>query len=339
MTGANYILVAEGVMTPDNKMFVTAKILNVETAKQEVTDNVLMGTSSSAIQQGCRNLASKMFGTMAGASTSTNKFVDFFTKGSKQSEMTVEDSIAAAQKAELAAIALAAKEQRRMDEQKFRQERAEAQRQAQEEKRLANEQARKDKEAAEAELREKQRLAKEKAVAEETERAKYYINRIDSKNYEYMGTHMDQKAYAAFLEGNCPAASIQYKKGKKLIGAGWGLFATGLVVGAGGGACLALAYTKFANQNTDYYYYDEYGYSYTSQTETSPNSLLFSLGISFISVGGALTIASIPILGVGYSKRNNAYKTYNNQCSSKDKKPLTLNLTAGTQSLGLALNF
>ena len=84
MTGADYILVAEGAKTPDKKLFVTAKILNVETAKQEVTDNVLMGTSSSAIQQGCRNLASKMFGTMAGASTSSNKFLDLFKPKNKK---------------------------------------------------------------------------------------------------------------------------------------------------------------------------------------------------------------------------------------------------------------
>lgn len=78
MTGASYILVLEAAMAEPTKMFVTAKILNVETTKMEVTDNELIGTSSSAMQRGCRNLASKMFGATAGSSTSTNKFVEFF---------------------------------------------------------------------------------------------------------------------------------------------------------------------------------------------------------------------------------------------------------------------
>lgn len=78
MTGASYILVLEGAIAEENKIFVTAKILNVETTKMESTDNALIGTSSSAMQRGCRTLASKMFGGAAGSSTSTNKFVDFF---------------------------------------------------------------------------------------------------------------------------------------------------------------------------------------------------------------------------------------------------------------------
>lgn len=78
MTGAAYILVLEGALFDANKIFVTAKILNVETTKMEITDNELIGTSSSAMQRGCRSLASKMFGSSAGASTSTNKFVDLF---------------------------------------------------------------------------------------------------------------------------------------------------------------------------------------------------------------------------------------------------------------------
>ena len=84
MTGAAYILVVEGVLTRDEKIFATAKILNVETTLVDRTDNVTMGIATSAIQRGCRSLASKMFGSMAGASTSTNKFIDFFTPKSKK---------------------------------------------------------------------------------------------------------------------------------------------------------------------------------------------------------------------------------------------------------------
>jgi hypothetical protein len=84
MTGAAYILVLEGAVAEDNKIFVTAKILNVETTKVDRTDNALIGTSSQAMQRGCRSLASKMFGSSAGVSTSTNKFLDLFRPKNKK---------------------------------------------------------------------------------------------------------------------------------------------------------------------------------------------------------------------------------------------------------------
>ncbi len=62
MTGAAFILVSEAVKVDNDNMFITAKILNVETAKTEMTDNVLMGTSAANIQNGCINLAQKLLG-------------------------------------------------------------------------------------------------------------------------------------------------------------------------------------------------------------------------------------------------------------------------------------
>lgn len=62
MTGAAYILVAEAAKADEKSMFITAKILNVETAKTEITENVLMGNSASDIQLGCETLANKLLG-------------------------------------------------------------------------------------------------------------------------------------------------------------------------------------------------------------------------------------------------------------------------------------
>ena len=62
MTGATYILVAEAVKVDEQNLFITAKILNVETAKTEMTDNALMGISSNDIQHGCESLANKLLG-------------------------------------------------------------------------------------------------------------------------------------------------------------------------------------------------------------------------------------------------------------------------------------
>ena len=61
MTGANYILVAEAAVVDANNMFITAKLLDVETAKTIITDNLMMGITSDAIQEGCATLAKRLF--------------------------------------------------------------------------------------------------------------------------------------------------------------------------------------------------------------------------------------------------------------------------------------
>lgn len=68
MTGANYILVAEAVQVDYKNMFITAKLLDVETARTIMTDNVMMGTSADEIQAGCKTLSEKLF-----SNTPTNK--------------------------------------------------------------------------------------------------------------------------------------------------------------------------------------------------------------------------------------------------------------------------
>lgn len=59
MTGAQYILVAEAVKINAKNLFVTAKLLDVETARTIVTEMVEINTDH--MQQGCMILAKKMF--------------------------------------------------------------------------------------------------------------------------------------------------------------------------------------------------------------------------------------------------------------------------------------
>ena len=73
MTGADYILVAEAVVAGDSNMFITAKILNVESARTEKTDNALMGISPVDIQRGCEELAGNLFGVKITSGTGTAK--------------------------------------------------------------------------------------------------------------------------------------------------------------------------------------------------------------------------------------------------------------------------
>ncbi len=302
MTGASYILVAEGVIAEANKLFVTAKILNVESAKVEVTENMLMGTASSAMQYGCRDLAKKMFSSL------NNPFVSAYKNK--------EDSIAAAKKAE-----------QRAQEQRIREERA-----------AAEAKVRKEREDAEAAVREQKRLEQERKKAEEEERAKYYITKLNSNEYLYLGNTMSRKEYENFLKNNCAEAFSQYRSGKKHIIAGWTLFGVGLAAGVGGiiYGTLSGNQTTISSSQSTTTSYDGTTYSST----TSQSSFTFNVvGGILAATGGGLVIASIPTLAVGYSKRNKAYKVYNNQCASPAISPLSLNLTAGQNGLGLALQF
>ncbi len=323
MTGAAYILATEGSLTRDGKIFVAAQIINVETGLIDMTDNKLMGTSSEEMLRGCRALASNMFGALAGVSTSANKFLNLFKTKPKSAEKQAQDSIVAAKKAEQAAIVAAKKEEQRAQEERIRKEQEEAEAKALRDRQLAEEKAREERKS-------------------QLEREKYYIKQIDNKNYVYLGNNMDQQAYVRFLQENCVEAYSQYNKGKKLIGAGWGLFAVGLAAVAGGSVCMALSepYPSFSQSYT--YVYDEITGNYetvmTNNTSDDTYSLDFLgiIGVSFISVGSSMTVASIPLLAVGYTKRNKAYQVYNEKCVSA---PLSLNITASHNGLGLALNF
>ena len=75
MTGVSLILVTEGVLLDANKIFVTAKILNVETGRVDMTDNITMGLESNAMQEGCNSLAGKLFGVGAVASQASKYYV------------------------------------------------------------------------------------------------------------------------------------------------------------------------------------------------------------------------------------------------------------------------
>ncbi|MCM1502869.1 MAG: autotransporter outer membrane beta-barrel domain-containing protein [Bacteroidales bacterium] len=73
MTGADYILVAEAVLAGESNMFITAKILDVESARTEMTDNALMGVSPSEIQKGCEMLANTLLKKRPGNAAPSQK--------------------------------------------------------------------------------------------------------------------------------------------------------------------------------------------------------------------------------------------------------------------------
>lgn len=62
MAGVSLILVTEGVLTGTNSVFVSAKILNVETAKVEIVDNMTMDLDAASMEKSCAQLAKRLFG-------------------------------------------------------------------------------------------------------------------------------------------------------------------------------------------------------------------------------------------------------------------------------------
>lgn len=60
ITEADYLLVSEMVKYDETSIFVTAKILNVETGITEGSENALMGMTAQNIQHGCESLVKKL---------------------------------------------------------------------------------------------------------------------------------------------------------------------------------------------------------------------------------------------------------------------------------------
>ena len=218
MTGVSLILVTEGVLTGDGKIFVSAKILNIETGRVDMMDNLSMGLSTEAIQEGCTALAKRLFGITASS----------------------------------------------------------------------------------------------------TAMERYNIERMGPNEYIYMGKYMDKKEYEMFLRNNCPKAYGQYRVGKQLINAGWGVFGGGMAAFAGG--CVMLGFMRESN-------------GMISEGIMGGGLALMTAGGLVAAVGGGT------LLGIGYKKRNNAYKIYNNTCASSSATPLSFNLTAGQNGLGIAMQF
>ena len=150
------------------------------------------------------------------------------------------------------------------------------------------------------------------------------------KKYSYGGNQMDEKQFVQFLYRNNTKIYADYVKSKKLISAGWWTMGAGLVstivLGVG---CLCAE--------------DEYTSSYGGYYYTSAEA--YTAGWTFLGVGIAATIASIPIVSVGYAKKKKVTYSLNNDLyvannNSETTQPsVNLSLQANQNGIGLALNF
>ena len=133
--------------------------------------------------------------------------------------------------------------------------------------------------------------------------------------YSYGDMQISKKEMQTFLRNNNPNVYIQYMKGQSTIKAGWGLFGAGCAAVVAGGIMLGL----------------------NAATETFSDGIMWS-GMSLMSAGAAITLTSIPILCVGHKRQKNAINMFNEQ-NSRQQAPITLNLQASQNGIGLALNF
>ena len=60
LAGVQYVLISEAVKVDANNMYITAKLIDVETARTEKVDYQLMGTTPDAIQKGCATMAKNL---------------------------------------------------------------------------------------------------------------------------------------------------------------------------------------------------------------------------------------------------------------------------------------
>lgn len=93
MTGANYILVAEAVVVDAKTMFITAKLLDVETARTILTDNLIMGTTTDEIQEGCVTLAKRLFHEENSKERNNKNIITQVTHTEEMSESNVSTNI------------------------------------------------------------------------------------------------------------------------------------------------------------------------------------------------------------------------------------------------------
>lgn len=131
------------------------------------------------------------------------------------------------------------------------------------------------------------------------------ITKFSNNEYMIADNQLDKKAFEQFIYRNCPLAWQQYTLGRKLIIGGWSAFGAGCAFTIMGGMLVIV----------------------------SRDAL-----IPLVTIGSIGVVGSIPLLSVGYSKKNNAYKVYNSMCVDKGSQ-ISFNLTAGQNGLGLAIQF
>lgn len=129
--------------------------------------------------------------------------------------------------------------------------------------------------------------------------------------YYYDNQVMNKQAPLEWLSTqNCPAAYEQFRSGMRTASAGWALMATGLMADLVGTLILL------------------------TRGKSVP-----TVGYILVGIGGALEIACIPTIAVGYSKMHQTVNVYNISCGTTAQVRPYWSLQASNNGIGLAYNF
>lgn len=154
----------------------------------------------------------------------------------------------------------------------------------------------------------------------------------------YVGqTPITQQMHLNLLKNTCPEAYAQYKQGTILKNTGWGLMAACPVLILCVGVPALQADPHLPPYNYTYPYAEiirDDVYWQRQHTYQAKRAAFWSI----FGIGCASFVASIPLISVGYHKRNQSTETYNLQCASKEPA-ITYSLTAGQNGLGVKVNF
>lgn len=161
-------------------------------------------------------------------------------------------------------------------------------------------------------------VKEDKPVIELVRNSKYMQKYYGLSEYSYGETQMDKKAYAKFLYDNSPDLNQRYLKGDRAIKAGWSLFSIGCAMTITGGVLFAVR-DNLPESDEDAWWSMHVG------------------GVVIVSLGGTITVLSVPILGAGYGVRDNVYKRFN--ARKNRTSALSLDLQSSQNGIGLALKF
>ena len=129
-------------------------------------------------------------------------------------------------------------------------------------------------------------------------------------SYMYGDLVMNKGEFEDWLkEQNCSAACMQFTSGRKTANAGWALMATGLMADLVGTIIVVKA-----------------------KNVSGPGAVL-------MGIGGALEIACIPTIAVGYSKMHRSVDVYNASCKSTASVQPYWAVQASSNGIGLAYHF
>lgn len=141
-----------------------------------------------------------------------------------------------------------------------------------------------------------------------------YIIKEDKDLYRIGSELLTESELAYRFKRDCQLAYQQYKSGERLKTAGWTCFAIGI------GFDLGATIGKLSIG--PYYYADA--------------DLISFINGCYV-IAGALEIACIPTLIVGYNRSKKAIETYNTSCAKKDVASLYVGLTS--EGFGLSIKF